>query len=1090
MKKINFFYITIIVLALSFEAKSQTLTPPINSGDIMEEAFKLSKEKNYNEAITEFLKIDENDTNYMVASIELANAYLSARRDSEAVVLADKFLAEKNKYEENFYIVKGSALEDTGKFETAMKAYNEGLVKYPRSYLIYFNIGVSYLRKKDYPNAEKYLQKAVTVNPFHASSHFRLGLAAFQEGKLAPALLSFMFFLQLENTTQRGSDLVIFMEKILKKEVEPEGPIVAAGETDDFSDLEAIIKSKVALNGKYKSKIDLQYDFVKQLQLFLEKLSYNSGDKGFWMQTYVPFFTAVQKQNYFEDFMYYALKPLGNETINKWIDKHASSQKKYVDWVSNILDNSLFTYEENMNGNKQKVRHFYYGNYKPEAAGNVTNGKATGYWKYFHKTGFVKSEGPFDDKGQRDGLWKYYYDGGELKEEATFKHDKLYGPYTKYDRNGSKSLVANYVDDLYDGTVETYYKTNIKKGSYTFKKGKKEGKEITYYSNGAKKYELNYVNDMGEGAFTQYHPNGKVLETATFSKNKRNGPYVHYYEDGAKKSEGTIKEDNNSGTYKAWHKNGNLQEEGQYNDKGLNSGIWKKYTADGKLNEEILYSEKGKAISNKFYSHKGQIENELFYNKSEELSESKSYDGTGKVMNDQKKKGKNFPVTFYRINGNKISEGTYTEDKQDGEWKYYNVDGYVSEDENYKEGKLHGKYQSFHNNNKVKVECEYKNGLIEGIYKTYYINGTLERQGYYVNNAEQGYWYYYNENGVLSNIRYYLNGSQTGKQQIFATNGKKIRDEYITDDFFTKIVCYDSTGKVTNTNLFPLGTGDYLFSHANGKPYFKGALKGGLSEGTYTWYYNNGSIETQGTYQNDKREGVFVYNYENGQKEREEHYFNGDLHGTYTSNYENGTLHEEFNYKYGNEDGVQKTYHENKTLYRIAPYIHGKAQGPLKYMSEDGQLIISKYYDNDIMVSYSFINKAGKYDSIPIKNESGKVLAYFANGQKSIEYEMQNGYTHGKKTEYFTNGKIKKDENYYYGQENGALKAYYANGNLKSETNYVIGEKHGPSKQYYENGKVKQEGYYTNGHKFGVWKYYDNAGKLTKSVKYYDNQPL
>ncbi len=1059
MKKLNPFYSVLIVLAVSLQLNAQTLTPPINSGDILTEAYKLSREKDYNGAIAEFLKIDENDTNYMVATIDLGNAYLNARRDDEAVALANKFLTEKNKYEESFYIVKGSALEDTGKFEDAMKAYNEGLVKYPKSFLIYFNIGISYLRKKDYPNGEKYLKKAITINPYHASSHFRLGLAAFQQGKLAPAMLSFLFFLQLENTSQRGSDLVIYMEKILKREVEPEGPITVAGETDDFSDIEAILKSKVALNGKYKSKIDLQYDLVKQMQLFLEKLTYNSGDKGFWMQTYVPFFTALQKQGYFEDCMYSSLKPLGNETINKWIDKHKSSQEKYITWAANTMDNSLFTYDEDMNGGKQKVRHFYYSNYKPEAAGNVVNGKASGYWKYFHKTGFPKSEGNFDDKGEHDGLWKYYYDGGELKEEATFKHGKLFGPYTKYDRNGSKSLVANYADDLYDGQVETYYKTNIKKGSYQFKKGKKEGKEITYYSNGAKKYELNYVNDMGEGSFTQYHPNGKVLETAIFAKNKRSGPYVLYHEDGTKKSEGTIKDDNNTGPYKAWHQNGNLKEEGQYNDKGLSSGIWKKYLADGKLNEEILYSEKGKAISNKYYSHRGQIENELFYNKSEELSQAKSYDESGKVINDQKKKGKNFLVTFYRINGNKISEGLYAEDKQEGEWKYYNVDGYASEIESYKEGKLHGKYQSFHNNGKVKVECEYKEGLIEGIYKSYYINGTLERQGYYVGNLEQGYWYYYNECGTLSNIRYYLNSEQTGKQQIFATNGKKIRDEYITDNFFTKIICYDSTGKTTATNLFPLGSGEYLFSFTNGKPYFKGTLKGGLSEGMYSWYYSNGTLETQGTYVNDKREGVFTYNYETGQKEREERYFNGDLQGAYTSYYENGAVHEEFNYKNGGEDGMQKTFYENKILYRAAPYIFGKAQGALKYYSEDGQLIISKYYDNDIMVSYSFINKAGKYDSIPIKNEGGKIVAYFANGQKSVEYEMLNGYTNGKKTEYFTNGNVKKDENYFYGQENGVLKAYYANGNLKSETTYVIGEKHGASKTCYDNGKTKQEGW-------------------------------
>jgi antitoxin component YwqK of YwqJK toxin-antitoxin module/Tfp pilus assembly protein PilF len=1080
-------YCLILCFLFSFDLsiRAQTLQPPLNSGEVMNEGWKLSAAEKYPDAIKEFLKVDENDTNYLASQVELADLYFTAQKDSEAIALCDRMLAEPSVSEESFFIVKGNCLDHQEKKKEAIQVYNEALLKHPNSYLLYFNRGIVYLRQKDMASAQKDFQKAVTLNPYHASSHLRLGIIAFNQGRLIPAALSLMFFMQLENESQRASDVVVTFEKMLKREVEPDGPLVSSTDGDDFGDLEAIIKSKVALNGKYKSKIKLNYDLVKQLQLLMDKLTYNKGDHGFWMQTYVPFFTAMQKEGYFENYMYYSLKCIKAEPVDKWLKKHESDQKKYIDWVSKDLLNTLTVYDDDVNGTTMKANHYYYNDNKVQSSGMLKNGKKTGFWKFYYKNGQVQACGNVEDES-REGPWKFYYKSGGKKEETNYEHNKANGPTSLYYENGALQIKGNYKDDKYDGAIESYFPSGVLKGSYIFHNGKKDGNTTLYYSTGEKQAELHYAEDVVTGTYTEYHKNGKVKSTCQFVADKRNGPYVEYHDNGVKKTEATVKEDMFVGPYHTYHVNGKLSEEGQYSDKGIYTGLSKKYSLKGELEEEYTYSERGKLIAHKYYTSKGQLENELIF-KNEELSESKSYDSKGSVINDQKKKKDRFEVTFMTVTGNKKSEGVYVDGKRDGLWKFYDDNGYLTTTETHSDGKLNGLTTNYYCSGKVKSEINYTKGAEDGLYKSYYQNGTLERQGYYVKGQEQGYWYYFYVDGTRSNTRYYLNGEQVGKQCSYGVTGKLTKEETLKDGFITRLNYFDSTGKKLNHMDFPTGTGEVVLNYENGKPRLKGGMKNGFASGTYTWFYANGTVDSKTTYLSGDEDGSSVAFYENGNKKRERNYRGGKLNGPEYFYYENGVLEEQNNYFQGEEDSLQNTYYTNKVLSRQAHYFHGKANGTIDLYSEDGQLIVSKYLENDLLTSYTYLKSPGKYDSIPVVNETGKIEAYFPNGKKSLEQELVDGLINNKRTEYTPAGKIRKEENYSYGKLDGLQKYFYQTGSPKSEINYKLGEEHGYARYFYENGKVKNEGAYLNGSKSGPWKYYDETGKLTKTVNYYDN---
>ena len=53
-----------------------------------------------------------------------------------------------------------------------------------------------------------------------------------------------------------------------------------------FTELDALIRSKVALNKLYKPKTKINYNMVKQIQLLLERLKYIPNSGNYWMEKY------------------------------------------------------------------------------------------------------------------------------------------------------------------------------------------------------------------------------------------------------------------------------------------------------------------------------------------------------------------------------------------------------------------------------------------------------------------------------------------------------------------------------------------------------------------------------------------------------------------------------------------------------------------------------------------------------------------------------------------------------------------------------------------------------------------------------------
>lgn len=1091
MNKKLLLFTALLCSALSYSHAQEK--PEVDSKKIIQKGAALHDEKKYQEAIAEFKKVNKNDTNFVLACLELANTYIVNGQDSLAIGVCDAASILPSSFAPNILLYKANALDNLKRSDEAIKLYQEGIKKYPLNNSFYYELGVLKYQQEKYGEAHDLFVQSIKCNPYHAASHHQMANLALKQGKLIPAMLAWQFYLLIDNSSERAKAIVGELEKMSKNEYEFKDVVKVEGlsEQDDFSELEALVRSKVALSNKYKSKLNVNFNITKQLQLIFEKITPVKSDKGFYMEFYAPIYEAINKKDFFEPYAYNILAGMENSDVNSWIKKHKDDSDKFSSWLVDYMGENFSTYETMLNGKMVNARHWYQNN-KILAVGNQNAaGGNMGYWNFYYPNGILRSEGAYNDKNTREGVWKFYYPSGLIKDLENYKNGTIEGIVEAYYTNGSIETQKNYINGQLEGLQSVYYATGGKENTYEYKAGKQEGKESNYYKDGKLKYEILMKNQKYEGPLVQYYNNGHVLERSTFKENSRSGKYQNFYNypENTLQSEATYEKGVAVGEYKSYYRNTKPDETGMYNKSGEKDGLWKEFYDDGTLRSEENFSDGKWDGSAKYYNESGKMIEEYIY-KNDILQEYKAYDPDGKIVYQNKKDGKNnYDASLYYSNGNKKREGRVQSGKLSGAWKDYNMNGFLTSEDNYAVGKKDGKSVTYHDNGKVKAETDYAQGETNGYYREYYKNGALHMEGAYIMDKEIDLWKTYYTNGKISALNFYIDGKLDGWQEYYAVNGKTDYEEFYELGYVKKRVFFDTTGNVEQEMLFNKGTGDLETKYKNNKTKLKSTYKNNMLQGTSASYYPDGKMLSTGNYVNGDAEGEVKIFYPDGKTEWLKNYLDGDRHGKHIHYYEDGTVQQETNYQYGKQTGKAIYYYPNKQIAREYDYKDNEIDGKSIVYCETGELAIERNYENGYILSYSYMDKNGvMLPPIPVKNETGIIKTFYKNGSPAIEYTLKNGALEGKRTLYFANGKVQEEDNYIANELTGTSKEYYASGKVRTEENYMYDEKNGKCMAYYENGKVKSEEYFVNGKQHGTSKYYDAAGKLIRTFVYYNDE--
>ena len=1082
-------------LAVFFLANTLTLTAQtnelINSGELLTQGQKLHDDGKYKQALDLYKKIPRSDTNYVRAlnELSLSSYYDSNFTASKAYAeLGLKLFPEKAN---QWYNLLANALDDLGKKDEALQYYDKIITSNPNDYQAWFNKGITLYNLKKYTDAKKCLQQTVLIYPFYTSAHYWLGNISIEEGNLVNALLSFSTTLILNPEGRYLNSTINKLSAIaaVKDEIAAKANARKPSDEDAFDLQQEIILSKIALDTKYKLNTDVEDPITRQLQVLLEKLEYNAGDKGFWMQYYVPYYRQLFAQNKFNLLVNYMFSGLTIKSVQAFNKKNKKEIDDFINDESAYFNDIKETRVLNADSRKSAPMYYLFNNRvfsgKGKREKNGNENVLIGPWEFYFENGQVKSKGTLNAKQEKEGEWIFYHDNGKLKEKSTYKNDELDGKSFSWFDNGVLYSDEQYIIGKLQGEIKKYYYNGMLHTISQYNNGQKNGIENGYTVFGTLNYTALLKDDQQDGETIFYHPNGKKSSSTFYLAGKADGPFKKWNEDGVLIQEGNYKEDKAVGGWKTYFPSSSVKEISNYTNGDLD-GEYKEFHDNGKLKQQLNYVKGNAEGKQTDYGEDGKPYIESNYEKGR-LKEIDFYDKQGKISHSFTTRKGAGNITFFDEDGIKTNDGYFTKDAlRDGKSTYYFSDGTVSATANYKEGKLNGEKINYYHGGTISEKINYTDDEEDGYYLSYHPTGKLKYEGWYVKGNKQGAHKSYNALGNLISISYYKNNDEDGFTEYYNPNGKIDYEQRFDESWIKHVTQFDTSGKSVSDFEVPPGDTSFVFKHFNGKDIINGNYENYYLHGTYRIYFFDGSVSALQFYKYGKKDSIYRQYYYGGQVSAEGQYTKGDKEGNWKYYYPNGKPSSQEQYIHGVLNGKATNYNEDGSLDKEYTYVDNELEGPYKIYGEDNKLVAVLYYHADNLVSYSFEGKDGKLIApVLLKGGSGLVTAYYSNGKKSVEIAFRESIIDGIRKFYFSNGKSYVDGTRISGEDNGSKKIYAVNGQLLKDENWLYDELHGLQKYYYANGLIKAEENWYAGEQHGISKYYDETGKLKQTQTYY-----
>lgn len=1078
------------VCLLWIASTAQTSKELPNSGDIISQGEKLYDNGHFKEALALYRKVSPSDTDYSTILHELS---MTAYQDSDFV--GAKRYAEQGlkRFPENaldWYVLRAQAEDDMGDKDSAVADYDRVITQNPYNYSGWFNKGVCLFREERIPEAKACFERCLLIYPYQTSAHYFIGLIAVKNGSLAPAMLSFMTALVMNPEGRYTKKIIGFMTAIATVNDEVARLSSARASDGTFDTEQEILLSKAALDKQYPLHSEVEDPITRQMQVLLEKMAFQPDDTGFWMQYYVPFYKDVFAIGDFDIMVHQMFGGLGIKTVDEWNKKHKSDHEAFIHHAYLYFKTINETERLQASTRDTATAKYLFEDDALEGIGFWKDGpKAekllSGPWTFYFKNGRVKSRGLLDDQVQKQGDWVFYHSNGTLEEKSTFKDNKRVGPSTSWYDNGVRSETDQYVDGEMDGEINTWFYNGERHFVLVFSKGKRNGLCKEYSSDGWLQEVTNYVDDHAEGVNTQYFADGKTSGVFHYSKGDLDGPVQKFNENGVLTTEGSYTGGKKSGSWKTYFPSTHVHETYAFVD-GVMEGEYTEYYDNGQVSQRLTYVKgrpEGKTSS---YTEGGRLSGESVYERGK-VREVQFFGQDGKPFPPSSIRGGAGNLVFYDSLGNKESEGVFTKfgDKE-GKMSYYYSSGALSGYSIYKDDEHEGPRVNYYHNGGVMDSTNYTGDSEEGYYAFYYPNGTLKQDGWYNAGQRTGPLTEYDPMGKVMSSCYYNAGDRNGFLTAYAPNGRRIYEYTYQSGWPSHFTQWDTAERVTGDRDLRPGDTVFIMKHMNGKEDARGGYTHLHNNGEFDYFFFDGSLNTRKFYRYGLEDSVFKQYFYGGKIKQEGRFHLGDKEGTWTEYHENGQPRYIEHYKGDKLEGVSVFYNPDGTKTKEVSYRNDQQEGPETHYGLKNELSYVLYFHEGDAIGYSYNGKDGHLvPMIPLKARSGKVTAWYPNGQKSAEFELVDNVLEGQRTLYFSNGQVDFSVKAENGEYVGPVMSYYPNGKVLSEENEYYDNYQGVCKYYYASGVLRLEAYYYNGDPEGAWKYYDENGHLQQTRIYY-----
>lgn len=476
-----------------------------------------------------------------------------------------------------------------------------------------------------------------------------------------------------------------------------------------------------------------------------------------------------------------------------------------------------------------------------------------------------------------------------------------------------------------------------------------------------------------------------------------NGYNKFYYDNGKLSSEGTMRNGKPDGYWKTYSLNGLVKSEGNRKDFKLDS-LWKFYTDQGKLAFEFDYKEgKKNGLKKTFDTKDGTLTLTETYLNDVKEGATTTYYKDGKVKETipfvaGKEQGQGFEysdpdgliitLTQYKMGFVEKAEMINRRDKngwKQGMWKEFYPTGVVKNEVTYTDDKMSGYLKEYSPKGSLLNTTKYINGVLQknapelaklDLRTAYYEDGSVRYTATYRDGVAEGIQTEYAPDGKIVNAKVYVDGVLTG-EGIIDTAGQKQGPwkEYYPNNVLK------SKGNYLNGKRVD----EWTFYFSNEKTEQKGKYdKKGKAQGAWKWYYESGNILREENYRNNLQDGMMTEYSDSGKVITKGEYLDGlkegpwmlelpeyKEEGTYKADKRDGewkhyyteTNNLRFVGKFidGTPDGLQQFYYPNGKLKQKGKYVGGQKDGNWEFYDEDGLLIFTILYKNDVELRFDGI---------------------------------------------------------------------------------------------------------------------------------------
>lgn len=335
MKTKNYFLL-LILLSLNIYSQKKTF-----KCEKVYDAVKLIDEGKYNEAIKILEDCENLDPLEYTYPYEIALAK-SYSKDYDGAI--KKLIKIKNYKEikDDYYQLLGNNYDYAGDSAMAIKTYDEGLKKFPKSGRLYLERGVMYESSKPI-EAIKIYEKGIEAEPMYPSNYYRATKIYLKTNDRLSGLIYGEIFMNLERTTSRSQEMskllyegyknslifisqnqkktefcpaLIDVEKYEKKELLPlcinfaYGFVTAMMKYNEFT---------------YDNFVQMRKDFLKEYQNVKIKNSPN---------VLLNYFKTMDDNKVFNAYNYYIFQIANKEAFAEWQTKNKDEYDHFVEWYT------------------------------------------------------------------------------------------------------------------------------------------------------------------------------------------------------------------------------------------------------------------------------------------------------------------------------------------------------------------------------------------------------------------------------------------------------------------------------------------------------------------------------------------------------------------------------------------------------------------------------------------------------------------------------------------------------------------------------------------------------------------------------------